>query len=403
MARILSTSNRMLIPSSRLNTLLPTAGQVLTSQDIHRRAFTATPQNQAGGKNKIKVSNKGKFKDHPLGGPGMEEAFDIERDLAKPFAMEDVPAVTHLRWAEARKRLNKLRAIKFQIPELTKYQQPFVPPPPEAHVIVRTQDDMGFHRGQLDTQRPNKKASIQVNLSKIPELTRSKEAMHKFKLLSGKRWFESEPKSQFDLNDHYDDPEGMVKISCDDYPTAALNQKWCSDTLDRLIKEATDLQADPMSDIPLDSKTTLQRRHRNRHRPWSIDDHNLHTKFPKEWLPDPIRIKLDQSQEIKKSTLLNQKEKLLKIDNQIRQLINWNGLGLTPTKTFFASLNPKVKSELDQLLNERNRIRDMSAHFDRHYLPNFMSGNSPHLSPALASGISPDLSSSPASPPPSIE
>jgi hypothetical protein len=119
MARILSTSNRMLIPSSRLNTLLPTAGQVLTSQDIHRRAFTATPQNQAGGKNKIKVSNKGKFKDHPLGGPGMEEAFDIERDLAKPFAMEDVPAVTHLRWAEARKRLNKLRAIKFQMPELT--------------------------------------------------------------------------------------------------------------------------------------------------------------------------------------------------------------------------------------------------------------------------------------------
>jgi hypothetical protein len=124
---LLSTANKRLIQPTRWlihntqnNTITGNSPSRTNeeSKTIQRRSFSVSHTILAGGKNKIKVSSKGKFKDHRLGGPGMEEAFDIERDLAKPFAMQDVPAVTHLRWAEARKRLNKLRAIKFQMPSL---------------------------------------------------------------------------------------------------------------------------------------------------------------------------------------------------------------------------------------------------------------------------------------------
>lgn len=349
-------------------------------QIVQRRSFSTSLLLSAGGKNKIKVSTKGKFKDHRLGGPGMEEAFDIERDLAKPFAMQDVPAVTHLRWAEARKRLNKLRAIKFQMPSLTKYQQPFVPPPNDAHVIVKTHDDMGFHKGKLDSQRPNRKVTIQVNLSKIPELMNSPAAMHKFKLLSGKRWFESEPKSEFDMSDHYSDPNGMVKISCDDYSTRQMNEKWCSNTLDRLIEEATDLESDPMSDIPLDHKPTIQRRHRNKNRPWSVDP-TLNTKFPKDWLPDPIKNQLDNYQQIKKSTLLHQKQEMNQVDHELRKLIGWNGIGLAPVG-LFSTMNQPLKARVEELVAQRNQIREASDRFGRNSFKEFTEKNPPQLTSA---------------------
>ncbi|OAV90125.1 hypothetical protein PTTG_09764 [Puccinia triticina 1-1 BBBD Race 1] len=372
---LLSTANKRLIPSTRW--LTNPSG--ISGAHSDRRAFSLSLPLLAGGKNKIKVSSKGKFKDHRLGGPGMEEAFDIERDLSKPFAMQDVPGTTHLRWAEARKRLNKLRAIKFQMPSLIKYQQPFVPPPPEAHVIVRTQDDMGFHRGKLDSQRPNKKASMTVSLSKIPGLQGSPEAMHKFKLLSGKRWFESEPRSEFDTSDHHGDPHGTVKISCDDYSSLQMNQKWCSDALDRLIAEAG-ASADPMSDIPLDAKPTLQRNHRTKHRPWAAHPH-LSPKFPTHWLPESARERLLSAQQAKKSALLALKSRRDQLDRRLRTLLSWDGVGIAPPG-FFDNLSPAVKLQVDQLIAQRNQISLLSAPLDdRNYLKNFDPSSHPPPSP----------------------
>lgn len=115
----------------------------LSHDALHPRSFVTSHRAEAGGKNKIKVTGKGRLKDHPLGGPGMEEAFDIERDLVKPFAMQDVPAVTHLRWAEARKRLHALRVIKFQMPSLasssshTEFLLPLSPPSSQSSVCKK--------------------------------------------------------------------------------------------------------------------------------------------------------------------------------------------------------------------------------------------------------------------------
>jgi len=371
-------------------------------QGVGTRWFSGSGPCEAGGKNKIKVSNKGKFKDHRLGGPGMEEAFDMERDLAKPFAMQDVPALTHLHWAQARLRLDKLRTIAFQMPLLSKYQQPFVPPPPEAHVVVRTQDDMGFHRGKQDSQRPNKKASIRVNVSKIPALRESPAAMHKFKLLSGARWYASEGLSEWEMSEHDGDPEGSVKISCDDYGSQWLNQKWCSEALERLIAEASGAGGDKMGDIPLDMGPTVRRRHRKKHRPWAANAAHQSPKFPTEWLPDPVRHGLRLAQHTKLDILKHQKRAHDQLDSQIRALLNWDGIGIPP-RNLFANLPTESKAQLDRLLAQRAQISHLSSHLGRDFLPTFLATTSTPASdsdpqPKTNPAILPDSSSPSPSP-----
>lgn len=46
---------------------------------------------------------------------------------------------------------------------------------------------------------------------------------HKFKLLAGPRW---------------DSIKNEIKISCELFPNVKMNEKWCSDTLDKLIAQA---------------------------------------------------------------------------------------------------------------------------------------------------------------------
>ncbi|KAI8459526.1 mitochondrial ribosomal subunit protein-domain-containing protein [Phakopsora pachyrhizi] len=326
------------------------------------RSFGSSYPTQAGGKNKIKVSGKGKLKDHRLGGPGMEEVFDIERDLAKPFAMQDVPGVTHLRWDEARRRLKALRMIKYQMPLLAKHKQPFVPPPPEAHVIVKTHDDLGFCHGKKDSQRPNQKVTIQVNLSKLKVLRDSAGGLHKFKLLSGRRWFAPKPKSELDLNDHYDDPDGMVKISCDRFSNRFMNERWCSDTLDRLLEESVRLGDDSMDDIPLDDRVTLRRRKRDKNRPWTVNPEHS-PKFPKQWLTDKAIEKIDRIHDFKKAVLIQQKAKLLKADQELRGLIKWDGVGVAPVG-MFERMDQDLSQKVEEIVERRKSIRDLTSFFD---------------------------------------
>ncbi|KAG0152133.1 hypothetical protein CROQUDRAFT_719395 [Cronartium quercuum f. sp. fusiforme G11] len=327
----------------------------LSLETIQTRSFLTSRVAEAGGKNKIKVSGKGRLKDHPLGGPGMEEAFDIERDLVKPFASQDVPGVTHLRWAEARKRLHALRVIKFQMPALAKFRQPFVPPDPNAHLIVKTHDDMEFHHGQADSQRPNRKVTVRLNLSRFPELIASPEAMHKIKLIAGARWTAPTIRSAFDTNEHYDDPHGSVTIACDKYPSRAMNERWCSETVNRLLVAATAPEADKMSDIPLDLRPSIQRRRRNCRQPWKTSGQDA-VRFPLEWLTPASRARLEARQMKQIASAKHYKQALNWSDAELRKLINWDGIGLAPIG-LFDKLEPDAKRRLAELIDEREHLR----------------------------------------------
>lgn len=64
------------------------------------------------------------------------------------------------------------------------------------------------------------------------------EARHTFKLLAGQRWSLSPPRDSGLSPTEINDPEGYIKIACEDFPQPGMNLKWISDVLDRLVQEA---------------------------------------------------------------------------------------------------------------------------------------------------------------------
>jgi small subunit ribosomal protein S35 len=58
-------------------------------------------------------------------------------------------------------------------------------------------------------------------VSKLP--LSSDAARHKFRVLAGQRW---------------DSVKDTVKISCERFPSQKMNEKWCSDTIVKLLAES---------------------------------------------------------------------------------------------------------------------------------------------------------------------
>lgn len=75
-----------------------------------------------------------------------------------------------------------------------------------------------------------------VPVSRLP--LKSEAARHKFKLLAGPRWSPDPPNDAGLSQTENNREHGFVKISCEDFPEAAMNLKWVSDTLDRMIAES---------------------------------------------------------------------------------------------------------------------------------------------------------------------
>lgn len=66
----------------------------------------------------------------------------------------------------------------------------------------------------------------------------SDDAIHKLKLLAGPRWSPHPPADSGVGTQEAGGEHGYIKIACEDFPRPAMNLKWASDTLDRLISEA---------------------------------------------------------------------------------------------------------------------------------------------------------------------
>ena len=63
-------------------------------------------------------------------------------------------------------------------------------------------------------------------------------ARHSLKLIAGTRWTPTPPRDSGISSDALGGEHGYVKISCEDFPRPAMNLKWASDALDRLIEES---------------------------------------------------------------------------------------------------------------------------------------------------------------------
>ena len=79
------------------------------------------------------------------------------------------------------------------------------------------------------------KRVIVVPVDQLP--LNGEQAIHKIKLLAGPRWTPNPPTdSGVGRNEEW--KNGFIKISCESFPKAAMNLKWASDTLDKLVEEA---------------------------------------------------------------------------------------------------------------------------------------------------------------------
>ncbi|TFK56996.1 hypothetical protein OE88DRAFT_1618874 [Heliocybe sulcata] len=209
--------------------------------------------------------------------------FDLD-DVLEPGA-EQVPDDTsvggHILLDQHRMYLNYMRLIEHECPKLVAFRKPFNPPSIESAPLVVRSISYGGEEHPATTKR-----AITVPVAKLP--LKNDAAMQKMKLLAGVRWTPEAPKDSGISTSEEAGEHGYIKISCEDFPRPAMNLKWISDTLDKLIKEAN-VRRTSFTDIPLDTrhldakaqKVNKGGRGLQKGRPPSIRD------FPKEWLPSP--------------------------------------------------------------------------------------------------------------------
>ncbi|KAI0778458.1 mitochondrial ribosomal subunit protein-domain-containing protein [Trametes elegans] len=211
------------------------------------------------------------------------EPFPIDEDIFQDQVPpeDDAPEPTHKALQQQRQILYYLRLIEHEMPKLVAYRKPFVPPDASHPLVVRSISYGG------EPHPAAAKSTIVVPVARLP--LKNDAAIHKFKVLAGVRWTPDPPTNSGINAEEGGGEHGFFKISCEDFPKAAMNLKWASDTLDRLLAAANNL-SETFSDIPVDTRHIEARTRkakkgghiygRQTHRPTLKD-------FPKEWLPAP--------------------------------------------------------------------------------------------------------------------
>jgi len=204
-----------------------------------------------------------------------DQAFDLLED---EYDDDDTASAGHLMLREQRQVLYYLRLIEHEMPKLVAYRKPFIAPTASTPLVVRSLDYAG------EEHPATAKRVVVVSVDELP--LRDANAVHKLKLLAGPRWT-PDPPADAGVSGLQTWSHGFIKISCEDFPKPAMNLKWASDTLDRLIAEANDTK-DTFRNVPLDMRHVYSRtrkakkgdhlRGRGFSQPSVLD-------FPREWLP----------------------------------------------------------------------------------------------------------------------
>ncbi|GAA6051174.1 hypothetical protein JCM3770_002574 [Rhodotorula araucariae] len=200
---------------------------------------------------------------------GARDPLDISNLVGPGAPQFDFPLTrpTLLKLDKQRQILHYLRLEHLQFPDLVAFRQPFTPPSPSAVVRVRHQHYQG------EPHPASRKVTITAPVAALPLATPA--ARHKFKLLAGARW--TPPLVAGNAADAAD--HGEVKLSCEMFPSERMNEKWCSDTLDKLLAEAA--TGDSFADVPLDPRAARARLVKSRRLKRSVSLRD----FPREWLP----------------------------------------------------------------------------------------------------------------------
>ncbi|KAJ7786219.1 mitochondrial ribosomal subunit protein-domain-containing protein [Mycena metata] len=201
--------------------------------------------------------------------------------LEAEYADDDTPALGHLILREQRQVLYYLRLIEHEMPKLVAYRKPFISPT-DKPLVVRSINYAG------EEHPATVKRAIVVAVDDLP--LKDKDAIHRIKVLAGPRWTPNPP-TDGGINGLDEWKNGYIKIACDDFPKPAMNLKWASDTMDRLVAHANNPNHN-LKDVPVDlrhvyakarkAKKGEHTRSRVLARPSILD-------FPLEWIPERRR------------------------------------------------------------------------------------------------------------------
>ncbi|THH06102.1 hypothetical protein EW145_g4317 [Phellinidium pouzarii] len=179
----------------------------------------------------------------------------------------------HLLLRQQRHMLKYMRLIEHDMPNLTKFREPFTPPSSDRPLVVRTINYGG------EKHPAAAKRTVVVSVARLP--LHGSQARRNLKLLAGPRWSPSPPLDAGIGPTEGESGEGYIKISCEDFPQPGMNLKWISDVLDRLIAEAN-ASHDRFAKVPLDTRHIDAKKRKaktgEKYRPTLKE-------FPRQWLP----------------------------------------------------------------------------------------------------------------------
>ncbi|PNY27475.1 37S ribosomal protein S24, mitochondrial [Tolypocladium capitatum] len=174
------------------------------------------------------------------------------------FDEDDITSMAHGKLEEIREMRHYARLAVWEMPLLSKFAKPFVPPTDDQVLRWRHTTYMG------ESHPAEKKVVVQFapdDLRLTPVQT------DKLKKLAGPR---------------YNPETELIKMSCESYEHQAQNKRYLSNLVDDLITSAKDPK-DTFADVPLDL-----RHHQIKAKP----------RFPKEWrLTNERRLQLDEDRQ----------------------------------------------------------------------------------------------------------
>jgi len=162
--------------------------------------------------------------------PFPEASIDATIDSA--YEDDEISSLGHAELDQHRELREMIRLAAWEMPMLSQFAQPYhSPSPAEQPLRWRYTTYMG------EVHPAARKVVVEFR----PDALQNLEEKHKIKLLklAGPR---------------YDPETGIVKMSCESFETQAQNKRYLGDTIQKLIAEAKDPEADSFEDVPLDTR-----------------------------------------------------------------------------------------------------------------------------------------------------
>ncbi|POY74372.1 hypothetical protein BMF94_2566 [Rhodotorula taiwanensis] len=204
---------------------------------------------------------------------------DMTASMTQPFDF-GLTRPTIMKMEKQRQLLHYLRLEQIQFKDLVAFRKPFTPPTSKQVIQVRHQHYQG------EDHPAARKVVLTVPVASLP--LKNAAAVHKLQLLAGARWEPPLPEAlraksfkgkERSLQPEGQEDRGTLKIACELFPASRMNEKWCSDTLDKLLSEANNAK-DTFADVPLDLRNARAKLLKSR----KLRKNISLAQFPQEWL-----------------------------------------------------------------------------------------------------------------------